>query len=727
MPDAADRPQQTCPSCGMLVDVGDVEPLARVTCPNCGEKFRVETSFDNFRIVETLGVGGMGSVYKARDTRLERFVALKLLRKELSADPEEAARLAQEARLTAAVNHPNVIQVYSSGTAHGQLYLVMELVEHGSLDDLMAQQTRLPEREALEAGIQVAKGLQAACERGLVHRDVKPANILFSNTSTAKIGDFGLAVAAEHKAEAAREIWGTPYYVAPERLDNAPEDFRSDIYSLGATLFHAIAGKPPMEGETTSASELRKLKANPPALRKVAPDVSRETARVIDKMIAPDPANRFASYGELIAELESARAALDPKPRRSIVRWIVILVVALLGLGEGAMYILHKRAPAPAASAKTPTPSPTPDNTAALQKRYDDARTQLLEAKYEPAATALTKIATEAGKRQPLANWARLHAGLALLLNGKLSDARDNFRQIESAGGYSTAKPDADLANFFVEAAKALAAPGPIRGGSELDSNGLNAFRLFLYGVKDWQLREFDEGAGLLQRFVAIEPPNEFKWIGDYKPIARKHLDDHALYAESKTLSSRLTTAADARGAADKMRAYQKRVQTRGALYFYFKDEEKNTSAIASNLEKSEQATREHAAEEDFEKARPALLARWKAQLIRDLASGAYKKPITIGATKYDGIASADERGITFRIASFKGGASFSWDKFPPEFPLQLSRELIAPTAPDAADREWLAAAYAQSIGQSDVARDLAEQAAKAKPEYREQMKFLLR
>jgi len=248
--------------------VSEAEPLARVACPQCGEKFRAERAFDHFTLVETLGVGGMGAVYKARDTRLDRFVALKLLRKELSANPAEAARLEQEARVTAAVNHPHVVQVYSSGTAHGQIYLVMELVNHGSLDDLMAQQGRVPERQVLEAGIQVARGLQAAHEKGLVHRDVKPANILFADARTAKIGDFGLAVAAGQQDRAPKEIWGTPYYVAPERLNNEPEDFRSDIYSLGATLFHALAGRPPMEGETTSAAELRQLKSHPPDLRR---------------------------------------------------------------------------------------------------------------------------------------------------------------------------------------------------------------------------------------------------------------------------------------------------------------------------------------------------------------------------------------------------------------------------------------------------------------------------
>src|SRR5256714_14352196 len=141
----------------------------------------------------------------------------------------------------------------------------MELVDHGSLDDFIEQRKRLPEDQVLEAGIQVAKGLRAAYARGLIHRDVKPANILFADEHTAKIGDFGLAgVAAE---QSGNEIWGTPYYVAPERLKNEPEDFRSDIYSLGATLFHALAGRAPIEGETNSAIALRDLKESPLDLR----------------------------------------------------------------------------------------------------------------------------------------------------------------------------------------------------------------------------------------------------------------------------------------------------------------------------------------------------------------------------------------------------------------------------------------------------------------------------
>src|SRR5947207_8047003 len=199
----------------------------------------VQQNFDHFLVLETFGVGGMGTVYKARDTLLDRMVALKLLRKDLSGEKEHTLRLQQEARVAASVNHPNVIQVFSSGMDHDQFYLVMELVDHGSLDDLIEQRKRLPEEQVLEAGIQVAKGLRAAHTKGLIHRDVKPANILFADEHTAKIGDFGLAGVAAETAETRGEIWGTPYYVAPERLDNKPEDFRSDIYSLGATLFTA--------------------------------------------------------------------------------------------------------------------------------------------------------------------------------------------------------------------------------------------------------------------------------------------------------------------------------------------------------------------------------------------------------------------------------------------------------------------------------------------------------
>jgi len=267
----------------------------------------------------------MGTVYKARDTQLERLVALKLLHKDLSGVADNDAQLQQEARVAASVNHPNVVQIFSLGMDHGQFYVVMELIDYGSLDDLIESQGRVPEHQVLDIGIQIARGLRAANRKGLIHRDVKPANILFVDEQAAKIGDFGLAAFATQQSqntESDRVIWGTPPYVAPERLWNRPEDLRSDIYSLGATLFHAVAGKPPIDSSTNSATELRELKQHPLELRAIAPEVSAPTARVVQRMIAPDPKERFSLYDELLAELDTARRALEiADARRHSSRW----------------------------------------------------------------------------------------------------------------------------------------------------------------------------------------------------------------------------------------------------------------------------------------------------------------------------------------------------------------------------------------------------------------------
>ena len=315
----------TCSQCGAVLEAGGSEPLLRVVCQECGQKHLLQRTFDHFVPVETLGVGGMGTVYKARDTQLERFVALKLLRRDLSNEANPDAQLQQEARVAASVNHPNVVQIFGLGTDHGQFYVVMELIDHGSLDDLIESQGPLPEHQVLDIGIQIARGLRAAHRKGLIHRDVKPANILFVDEQAAKIGDFGLAAFATQQSQNAgndRVVWGTPPYVAPERLCNQPEDVRSDIYSLGATLFHAVAGKAPIESSTNSATDLYALKQRPSELRAIAPKVSGPTARVLQRMIAPDPKERFSLYDELLAELDAARRALEIRDaRRQSSRW----------------------------------------------------------------------------------------------------------------------------------------------------------------------------------------------------------------------------------------------------------------------------------------------------------------------------------------------------------------------------------------------------------------------
>lgn len=779
MPDVpSDAAKQPCPKCGTAVDVAEAEPLARVACPACGEKFRVERAFDNFLLVETLGVGGMGSVYKARDTRLDRFVALKLLRKELSASPAEAARLEQEARVTAAVNHPNVVQVYSSGTAHGQIYLVMELVHHGSLDDLMAQHPRVPEPQVLETGIQVAKGLQAAHEKGLVHRDVKPANILFADARTAKIGDFGLAVAAGQQAEAQNEIWGTPYYVAPERLNNEPEDFRSDIYSLGATLFHALAGRPPIEGETTSAAELRQLKSHPPDLRRIAPEVSRETSRIVNRMLAPNPAHRFATYAHLVDQLTRANRSLQtgggkPGGGTGLKRWtIAAAAVAIAALGAGAFYLYGARK-APDGPVVAPTPAPTAAATPdpALAKRYDDARRQLIDGKYDAAATALTKLAAEAKGQQPLLNWVRLHRGLLALLLAKITPARDAFQEIERGGNFSDSKKDADLARFFAETARVLAAPGPARASvtTDLDLDGPEAFAALLYAIKNWQLGEFGEAAPLLDRFVTATPGGPWNWINEYKPLAQKFLADHRRYSEWKKQPQRFNNPAELRTAVAKLREIEAKLQTRGALADAVQDDARKLTADLARREQAEkeslEAERKSLHEQELplwqaavdgakkrialydfagavaaidgvelnesslqgaqaaERKKAEWLLKWKSKLISDLKAGLPGSITDTLGTVYSGIAGATESRIVLRTPY--GTVELEWTKLSPATLLALSASFIRAPATDIPERQWLAAVFAFATEQPVPARQLADEATKGDARYRDERLLL--
>lgn len=291
----------------------------------------------------------MGTVYSAVDINLDRPVALKALKISLQDNPVECENLAKEARATALVNHPHVVKVFDFGQAQGQFYLAMELISGGSLDDLIQESQVVSEVMVLKIGIQIAQGLDAALAKGLIHRDIKPGNILCSDAETFKLVDFGLATAMNDSPVSCDEIWGTPYYIAPEKLDEKPEDFRSDIYSLGGTLFHALAGRPPYDAKSPSLVALKQLKSRPVSLQSFAPSVSNETAYVINRMMSKKPENRYQSYDDLIDHLSFAlgkakEAHLSPSARKSThlrnleveskgMRWLSLLFPLAVVLG----------------------------------------------------------------------------------------------------------------------------------------------------------------------------------------------------------------------------------------------------------------------------------------------------------------------------------------------------------------------------------------------------------
>lgn len=309
-PVRASSPLESCDSCGMVLDLADMLPLTVVECPGCKNAITVLKRFGQFRLEGLLGTGGMGAVYKAFDLALQRSLALKILQRTWSHDALLTAQFEKEAALTARVNHPNVVRVYSTGKAHGMFYIAMELVDCGSLDSVMEEKGRLPEVEVLQVGIQVAEGLEAATRAGLIHRDIKPGNILFAENGRAKIVDFGLALQSNQAEANLGEIWGTPFYVSPETLASKPEDFRSDMYALGSSLWHALTGVPPYPSTSTSIHELFHLKKHPVDLASAFAGLHPRTVGALNRTLAPDPADRFPDYSALAAELRAAFAAL---------------------------------------------------------------------------------------------------------------------------------------------------------------------------------------------------------------------------------------------------------------------------------------------------------------------------------------------------------------------------------------------------------------------------------
>lgn len=527
-----------CPSCGGQIDVTDELPFAQIYCPHCGEAMRARRIFNNFELVELIGEGGMGSVFKAYDHTLGRMVALKVLRREMSGSEDERGKLEQEARVTASVNHPHVVRVYSFGQADGQFYIAMELVEKGSLDDLMGIQTRVSEAQVLEIGMQVAQGLEAAAERGLIHRDVKPGNILFADAHTAKIVDFGLARVLEEEAEARGEIWGTPYYIAPERLNFEPEDFRSDIYSLGGTLFHAIAGRPPFEAENASLVALKQIKSQPVSLEAFAPDVASETAYVINRMLEKNPDDRYPSYAELIEHLEFARskvlerAGRPPGVRqREVVKVetkrtklyaaLISLSAAVLVLGVGTWLFLTSdreeikglREGLSGATASAAAADPLETGFASLGA-----------GDWEKAREAFAAADAAADPRSQRAQWARVNLATVLALSGKKDLSREQWKKVDAAGLYSDESADLPLANLFLDAANfgLRGSATKVDGLSKYPQQGPGALVYFFAGVADRALGDNASAQELFRKFLTIPPAQDVPYWNAYRAAAEK-------------------------------------------------------------------------------------------------------------------------------------------------------------------------------------------------------------
>ena len=268
------------------------------------------TRLKHFEVVRLLGRGGMGAVYYGSDTSLERQVAIKVLAPEIAHDPEVVARFEREARAQARLRHPNVAQIYFIGEDRGVHFFVMEYLEGPGLDSLLAGPEPLPWAKALEYTIAAARGLRAAFAQGFVHRDVKPSNLMLDREAGIKILDFGLVKSMHGDSQLTRDgaIIGSPLYMSPEQGRGGAVDLRSDIYSLGCALYHMLCGRPPFTGPSPVGVISMHVTDKAPPVRVLNPNVPEVLARIVERMMAKEPADRFANYDDLLAALESARA-----------------------------------------------------------------------------------------------------------------------------------------------------------------------------------------------------------------------------------------------------------------------------------------------------------------------------------------------------------------------------------------------------------------------------------
>jgi len=268
---------------------------------------------DRYELKELVGTGGMSSVYRAQDSLLERHVALKVMHEQLLSEGDHVERFRREARLAAQLSHPNIVTVIDRGEQESRQFIVFEYVEGENLKALIEREAPLPEKAAIELALQIADGLAFAHAHGLVHRDVKPHNVLLTEDGRAKVTDFGIARSIDvHRGlTQTGTVMGTSDYISPEQARGGPVDACSDIYSLGAVLYELLTGDVPFPGDNFVSIAMRHINEPPPSVRQRRQELSLRVDAAIRRAMAKDPGDRFPSMEAFAAELRACLAEPD--------------------------------------------------------------------------------------------------------------------------------------------------------------------------------------------------------------------------------------------------------------------------------------------------------------------------------------------------------------------------------------------------------------------------------
>lgn len=606
-----------CPECEQDIDVAELPPFAKITCPHCSSSVRVRTTMGQYQITQLLGEGGMSQVFKAVDMHLSREVALKILHQALSRDETLTSMFEREAKLTASVLHPNVVKVYKVGNDQGYFFIAMELVETTSLEQLIGNKGALSEANVLDIAHDVTSGLRAANEEGLIHRDIKPGNMLVTEDGTTKLVDFGLAV-HQDGADESEDLWATPFYVPPEKLDGQPDTYLGDIYSLGATLYHALAGKPPFEANTNSLDELKLIKQNPVELKSDAPGVSKLTIKLVEKMMAYRPEDRHQSYTELLEEIEDVQRkvlGIDLNRRKAKGKRNTPLLIAglvlLLMIVAGAAVLFPGKDDLSVEELEL-------GNGERVISRGENRNAELFLRGRDDLSVGNLGAAREAfstldGKKNlsPLTeSWTHYFSGLILLLQGKENDSREAFSKVLSVdrGDAGDNEEEKELLIFLARSANALASPLPVmERPSSYDSNSVEAIALLASGLKNWQLGKFKSGFSFFDAFSKSGIPEDFEWLNGLKNQVDPYLVDYELYLKLPNPSRKASEDLIVEKSA--LESALGQTKTRHALPELIKDRLQRIESIAV-LIAEEQAVAEKRAQDEMAEEEPAKSPR---------------------------------------------------------------------------------------------------------------------
>jgi hypothetical protein len=655
-----------CHACGAAIPLAGQTGFAHVPCPQCQAVAVVPVRFGQYLLLSPLGIGGMGTVYKAVDLPLRRYCAVKLVHAETPANPAFIDRFTREARAAAAVNHGNIAQVYSFGQHRGQYYLAMELLEKGSLDNRIHTAGALDEQAALVIGRQIATGLRAALQRGLLHLDIKPANILFNLDGDPKLVDFGLAHLQEKSKPAlhrpadpaapvatptaGQAVWGTPYYVSPEKLHGQSEDFRSDIYSLGATLFHALTGRPPLESEIDPGQQPKRQIA---AVKSLRPALHTATVQLISRMLAKNPADRPGSYDELIRIFDTALGAFKipgvatpPTGRKTSRRNAVVVgIVILTGVAGGIVarwQPWRSAVPASTAAAGTPRQSPKPPIPVAppplavaatvgkanfqgdepWAKAWEDATLEFAQAKYTEALQGYqaTQAKLTAPEQADARQWVALFQGLTQIALDHNDEAQNIF-----TGALGTNPAAATLAGPLLQLGAGQLTPAQLSDITKHAPAWAAGLTQLVIGFERVGARQFAEAATAFRRYAELPKTEEQAWAFYLQPLAAKLAAECAAPAEIAALE----TAQKFPEALDKLRA----VQDQATLPFVRPALAGREAALQAGVERQraeaalvqEEIEKKRRAEEERQRQQAEIEARLLQQLDQSL-TGTWKR-----------------------------------------------------------------------------------------------------